>query len=95
MLGEDCDADASVVPEAQYASLQCKVEVRMCQQAASNIPRPCQRIQGDGEKWSAQSVQLWDTVPEAYLTILHLQKLKVGLVIHFGHRNEQKNNLAG
>ena len=68
MLGEDCGADASVVPEAQHASLQCQVEARMCQQAASNVPQPCQRIEGDGEKWSVQSVQLCDTVPRAYLT---------------------------
>ena len=44
MLGEDCGAESLVVPEAQYASLQCQVEVRMWQQAAYNVPWPCRTI---------------------------------------------------
>ena len=44
MLGEDCGAESLVVPEAQYASIQCQVEVRMCQQAGYNVPRSCRMI---------------------------------------------------
>ena len=44
MLGEDCGADSLVVLEAQYASLQCQVEVRMCQQAVYDVPWPCRMI---------------------------------------------------
>ena len=68
MLGENCGADTSVVPEAQYASLQCHVEVKMCRQAACDAPRPCQMIEGDWEKWSVQPAQMCDTVSRSYLT---------------------------
>ena len=82
MLSEDCSTDASVVPEAQYASLQCQIEVRMCQQAASNVPRPCQNIEGDREKWSVQSVQLCDTVHEVYVACVGECSVRTAVQMH-------------